>query len=88
MSILEGIGHCIPVVSTPVGGIPQIVIDGYNGFLCEPGNAREIADAVIKLLTDYATYEQFVQNARKIAEKHSLEVYERDLSIIYDEVVK
>ena len=41
-----------PVVGTNVGGIPDTIEDGVNGFLVEPRNPREIADKIVTLLQD------------------------------------
>ena len=41
-------GKC--VVASAIGAIPEIVRDGENGFLCEPGNARELADKIAFLV--------------------------------------
>lgn len=53
MSILEAMGYGLPIVSTTVGGIPQLVTDGENGFLCKPGDADGMANAVIALLKNF-----------------------------------
>jgi glycosyltransferase involved in cell wall biosynthesis len=50
MSVLEAMGAGLPIVSTTVGGIPDAVFDGKQGFLIEPGNIIELADAIRKLL--------------------------------------
>jgi glycosyltransferase involved in cell wall biosynthesis len=41
-----------PVVCTRVGSIPEIVDDGQTGYLVEPGDSRQLADALIKVLSD------------------------------------
>jgi glycosyltransferase involved in cell wall biosynthesis len=42
----------LPVVSTPVGGIPEAVRDGDSGFLVEPGDVSAMAAALERLLAD------------------------------------
>ncbi|WP_207495278.1 glycosyltransferase family 4 protein [Aridibaculum aurantiacum] len=38
LSILEAMSYNLPIISTPVGGIPEIVFEGVNGFLIPPGD--------------------------------------------------
>jgi glycosyltransferase involved in cell wall biosynthesis len=51
MSILEAMGVGLPVVSTPIAGIPEAVIDGRTGLLVPPGNTQELAAALSRLLS-------------------------------------
>ena len=46
MVVLEAMAAGLPVVSTRVEGIPQVVRDGQDGLLVDPGNARELAQAL------------------------------------------
>ncbi len=46
MSILEAMVNGLPVISTPVGGIPEIVKNEQNGLLINPGNIDELADGI------------------------------------------
>lgn len=46
IAILEAMSYSHPVISTSVGGIPEVVKDGGNGMLVRPGNSMEIADAI------------------------------------------
>lgn len=46
IAILEAMSYSHPVISTPVGGIPEVVKDGENGILVQPGNVDEIANAI------------------------------------------
>ncbi|MGV3583212.1 MAG: glycosyltransferase family 4 protein [Methylophilus sp.] len=52
VSLLEALSAGCPTVTTPVGGIKEIVIDGYNGLLAEPDSAESIADRTLALLND------------------------------------
>lgn len=47
ISILEAMSYGCAILSTPVGGIPEIVRD--NGILVEPGNIQGIADTIFEL---------------------------------------
>ncbi len=51
-SLLEAMSLGLPIVTTPVGAIPEIVKDGENGFLVEPGDVRALASSVDRLLSD------------------------------------
>ncbi len=51
-SVLEAMFAGLPVVSTPVGGIPEMVIDGITGLLVPPGDDAELATAIERLLAD------------------------------------
>jgi glycosyltransferase involved in cell wall biosynthesis len=50
--ILEAMAAGLPVISTPQGAIPDMVIDGVNGFIVPPGDPEAIAEKVILLLKD------------------------------------
>lgn len=50
--LLEAMQHKLPVVTTNEGGIPDIVEQGVNGFVCEKKDAVAVADRLAVLLTD------------------------------------
>lgn len=53
-SVLEAMFAGLPVVATPVGGIPEMVLDGETGLMVAPGDDVAIAAAIEKLLGDDA----------------------------------
>jgi glycosyltransferase involved in cell wall biosynthesis len=64
VSIVEALACGIPVVSTPVAGIPEVVRHGQNGLLVPERDSGALADAIERLITDRALYEQLRSQAR------------------------
>lgn len=52
VSVLEAMAAGLPILSTPVGGIPEAVADGIEGFLIEPGDVQALAERLNHLLGD------------------------------------
>lgn len=50
MVLLEAMSYKLPIVASNIGGIPEIVKDGENGFLCLPSNPSTLASALLKLI--------------------------------------
>jgi glycosyltransferase involved in cell wall biosynthesis len=73
MALLEALAAGLPVIATSVGGIPEVVQDGYNGFLIPPGNIQTLTDALAKLVGD--------SDLRKIMGRRSREIAERELDV-------
>ena len=71
----EGMGRVIveafcrgrPLVASRVGGIPDLVEDGVNGLLVEPGDTDALAAALVRLLTDRALAERLGAGAQASA---------------------
>jgi glycosyltransferase involved in cell wall biosynthesis len=68
-SFIEAMAAGIPVIATPVGGIPDFLTDGQTGLFCEVGNPKSIAQKVEKLMKDAESREYIVTNARKMVEE-------------------
>lgn len=64
---LEAIACSAPVVGTSVGGIPDIVRDGYNGAIVPPCDPEAIATAVTSLLSDAVQRNKYSHCARAFA---------------------
>lgn len=52
MSVIEAMATGLPIVSTTVGGIPELVEDSEEGFLVEPANASKLAEKLSILISD------------------------------------
>lgn len=63
ISIIEALAFGIPVISTEYRGIPEQVIDGYNGFLVSACAPIEIADAVERMWVDPNLYHELSLHA-------------------------
>jgi glycosyltransferase involved in cell wall biosynthesis len=57
----------VPVIATKTGGLPEVVIDGENGFLGPLGDVGIMADKGIELLSDENRLNKFRENCRKRA---------------------
>lgn len=52
MSVIEAMAAGLPIVSTTVGGIPELIEESEEGFLIEPSNARKLAEKLSILISD------------------------------------
>ncbi len=83
ISILEAMSYGKPVVSTRVGGIPEIVTDGENGFLTSPGDKAAIAGAIDRLTDDPALCRHMGEKALEKVKSYFPEEIDRSLSRLY-----
>ncbi|KEY57828.1 glycosyltransferase family 4 protein [Serratia sp. DD3] len=69
---LESMSTGLPVLMTNVGGIPEYLEDGYNGFFIKQ-DGKDISEKIIKLIRDENLYKEMSINARNTAIAHSWE---------------
>lgn len=63
--ILEAMSTELPIVASAVGGIPELVRHGENGFLFEPGDARGLAERLVNLLRDEPLRRRMGEDGRR-----------------------
>ncbi len=61
IAIIEAMAGGAPVIASNVGGIPEIIENGYNGILVPPRDPKAISDAVNKVLEDRTLHDCFVE---------------------------
>jgi len=86
-SILDAMLSGVPVVATAVGGIPEIIEAGVDGFLVPPRNPRKMSEKISALVKDTALREKFSQNGRKKVMKFSVEKMVSETFGIYRKLV-
>ena len=74
VSIVEALACGVPVISTPVTGIPEAVIDGVNGMLVQEGNAVALADAIQRVMHD----RELLTRLRSAARPSVQETFDQD----------
>lgn len=67
LAALEALACEVPVVATDVGGLPEVIRDGENGFLRPVGDIEGMASAALKLLEDDSLRRQFGEAGRRWA---------------------
>ncbi|MFP3356673.1 N-acetyl-alpha-D-glucosaminyl L-malate synthase BshA [Planococcus sp. SIMBA_143] len=67
--LLEAMACGVPAIGTQIGGIPEIIEPGENGFLVELGDIDAAADAAIRILTDDMLHEKLSVTALETATK-------------------
>lgn len=75
--LLEAMAARLPVVSTRVGAIPEVVEDNLTGLLVPPGDAEALAKALVRVLTDQALADRLSSNAYKVAAHSGVFSWER-----------
>lgn len=75
---LEAMQYGIPIVTTNEGGIPDVVKDGENGFVCERKDPNSLAIALEKLINDSNLCRQMGERGyQRYKEEYTLEAFER-----------
>ena len=84
VSAIEALASATPVVATRVGGVPDVVRDGLDGFLVEPGNTDAAADRLAELAADPALRARLGESGRLyVRERYSVDRLVDDVDRLY-----
>ncbi|MGM0441623.1 MAG: glycosyltransferase [Elusimicrobiota bacterium] len=83
---LEWMASGRPVVASSVGCLSEIIKNGYNGFLVEPGIKKELGEKIYRILNNRKLNVKMGKNAKNyIRKKHSPKVYTETIGKIFNE---
>lgn len=78
-------GH--PIISTPVGGIPEVVETGKNGILVTPGNDEEIFKAMNYYVINRENISVEGQHSKQVAQTYLPDYVLNDLKALYKSLI-
>ena len=88
LSALEAMVHKVPVICSDVGGLSEVVEDGFSGYLCPLGDIDAMAEKAIHILEDKHRHQQFKQNAFEVSKKFDINNIIKDYESVYEEALK
>lgn len=87
MSLLEAGALGKAVMASRLGGIPEIIFDGENGFLAEPSDIHDLREKIQRLFADNDLCERMGRRAREmILEKNSPEEHYKEIMKVYEKL--
>jgi glycosyltransferase involved in cell wall biosynthesis len=87
-SLLEAMAVGLPIITTPVGAIPEIIKDDRNGFLIQPGDYEMLAKDIVIILNDTALRDRmFCANVEVIKRRFLPEMVMQQFNNIYSQLI-
>lgn len=88
VSLLQASACGVPIIASKVGGIPEAVRPAQNGLLVDVGDSKQLADAVIQLISSYETRQKMATKGRELAlTKFSTQTMAKGNLAIYQKVL-
>jgi glycosyltransferase involved in cell wall biosynthesis len=89
MSILEAMSCGLPVITTNIGALSELIEDKKSGLLIPKNDAKKMADGIIHLLNDHGMYDMISHESReRVLNKYSIEVMIDSHIKYYQDVLK
>lgn len=88
MAVLEAMACGLPIVASRVGGIPDLIQDGKNGILVEPGRPEQLAGAICRIARDHELRNSMKKaNYQQACEQYDIEQHVKQLVQLYQNLV-
>ena len=88
LAALEAMACEVPVISTNIGGLPEVVRHDYNGYLCNVGDSDAMAKYGIELLSNESKLATFRSNALSTAKEFDIDGIVSEYERYYDSVIE
>ena len=88
VAVLEAMALSKPVVATTVGGCPELITSGENGYLVEPADCTGLSRAVVSILKNPELAEKMGDNSRKKVEHFSVDKMVERTEELYEKLIK
>lgn len=85
--LMEALASGLPAVAVKAGAVGELVINGRNGFLCQPRDVAEVVAGMTALLLDKALRKKYGKESLRIIAKHDIKYTLDRIEEIYAEVV-
>ncbi len=87
MAVLDAWAYGLPVITTPVGGIPDVAEDGVNMFLFNPGDVDVLADKMKEMMSDGVLRNKIARNSLELAKtKFNIESVNKEIGLLYEKL--
>jgi N-acetyl-alpha-D-glucosaminyl L-malate synthase BshA len=74
LAALEAMACGVPVISTNAGGLPELIIEGKNGFMSDIGDVESMAENALKILLTDESLDQFKKNAFESSKQFNIDL--------------
>ncbi|WP_428235443.1 N-acetyl-alpha-D-glucosaminyl L-malate synthase BshA [Gracilimonas sp.] len=86
LAALEAMSCSVPVISSNIGGLPEVNVHGETGYLCDLDDVECMAEYGVKILSDADLHAKMAANARKQAERYNQDVVVEEYERFYEDV--
>jgi N-acetyl-alpha-D-glucosaminyl L-malate synthase BshA len=87
LSALEAMAAEVPVISTNAGGLPEINVNGFSGFMSNVGDVEDMSKNAIAILSDPLIHQQFKTNAFTQAKRFGINSIVPQYEALYERVM-